>query len=374
MVERAPAEVTRPIKVLSFLTTSGYGGTEMQVLYALRHLDPALFEMETWILRDPGPLAQLFLQGGRVKHFGYRGNLLRVAASVARALCEQHFDILHLYGLKVNLIGRLLGAALGYRNVVCGQRNIDSHRRALHVWLDRLTSPLVNMYVSNSYAGRDILLEREKIPASKIQVVHNGIDLTRFRCKWYDPNVSDSSHTTTILICVASLTRKKDHVTLVEAALRLKQRGYSFQLWLVGDGPERANIVAEIETRDLANYVHMLGVRDDVPDLLMRSDIFVLSSLWEGLPNAVMEAMAVGLPVVSTDVGGVQELIVHGDTGLLVSPGEPVALAQTLETLMVDRQRAKQIGLNANRYIQSHFDISARVAQLGHIYMELVGM
>jgi glycosyltransferase involved in cell wall biosynthesis len=168
-----------------------------------------------------------------------------------------------------------------------------------------------------------------------------------------------------VLLTVGRLQAPKDYSTLIAALERLRE--LSVRTRIVGDGPDRATISAAIHDRGLAESVELLGDRDDVETLLASADCFVLSSLSEGLPLSVLEAMATGLPVVASDVGGVHELVVDGVTGALVPPSDPDALAAALQALLADRERGAQLGaagrarvladFTVDRFQQAHLDL-----------------
>ena len=138
-----------------------------------------------------------------------------------------------------------------------------------------------------------------------------------------------------LLLNVGGLRKPKGHIILLEAAAILKKKGISFSLVIAGEGKLRPDLERAIEKLRLVSNVCLLGQRDDIPELMSAADIFVLSSLWEGLPGVVLEAMASGLPVVSTNVGGVSELVVENETGFLVPPKNPQLLAEAIERMLL---------------------------------------
>ena len=144
------------------------------------------------------------------------------------------------------------------------------------------------------------------------------------------------------------------------------------KLWLVGDGPLRPAVEKAIVKMGLERKVLFLGIRDDVPQLLAASDVFVLSSDYEGVPLTVLEAMAAGKPVVATAVGGVPELIEDGETGILVPPRNPEALAQGILRLAKDASLRQRMGKAARERAQERFDISRTAREYEALYLRLL--
>ena len=205
---------------------------------------------------------------------------------------------------------------------------------------------------------RQALVANESIPADRIEVIYNGIDLTAYaggdcaeqrRAVRGDLRLGGDDF---VIAQVARLDSIKDHVTSVRALALLAARRPGVHLLIIGDGPQRSEIAAEIERQGVGGRVHLLGLRRDVPALLAACDAAMLTSLSEGIPLSLIEGMAQGLPVVSTDVGGVREVVTEGGNGLLCPVGDATAIASALGRLADDgafRQRLGQDGRQAAR-------------------------
>jgi glycosyltransferase involved in cell wall biosynthesis len=170
---------------------------------------------------------------------------------------------------------------------------------------------------------------------------------------------------------VGRLLPVKDHATFLAALAVLRQRGLPFQAVIVGDGPLRRALADSARALDLSSSVRFVGNRDDVAALLAGLDVFVQSSISEGLSNTVLEAMASGVPVVATDVGGTGELVEPGYTGLLAPASNPAALASAIGTLATDAPARQRMGLAARARAQSTFTLSGMVAAYERLYVEL---
>jgi glycosyltransferase involved in cell wall biosynthesis len=170
------------------------------------------------------------------------------------------------------------------------------------------------------------------------------------------------------IVTVGRLAFPKDPLTLVRALARVRASGHLFRASFVGDGPDAADVAAEIRAVGLESSVELCGARSDVGAVLARSDVFVLSSRSEGGPISILEAMAAGLPVVASDVGGVREQVADGATGLLVPPGDPDALAGALERLLADPDLRRRLGAVGLERARERFDLPRLRAEHLELY------
>jgi glycosyltransferase involved in cell wall biosynthesis len=195
---------------------------------------------------------------------------------------------------------------------------------------------------------KQALIDNEGIAAARIDVIYNGVRMSDFRA---DDGLRQQvrselgiSPQAPVAILVARLDHLKDHATAVRTAQRVRERFPEFRLVLAGDGPERPKIEAEIAARNLAGCVQLLGMRTDVRRLLAAADVFLLTSISEGIPVTLIEAMGAALPVVSTAVGGVSEVVVPEQTGLLAPSGDDTGLAAALCRVFADQAAARRFG------------------------------
>jgi sugar transferase (PEP-CTERM/EpsH1 system associated) len=211
--------------------------------------------------------------------------------------------------------------------------DLDGLRHA-RLRVRRLLTPFVDMHVTVSEHLQQWLLEHVRVRPEKVRVVPNGVDTTRFK-PLVDRDRLRQQHgyapTDLVFGAVGRLTPVKDYRALLEAFQQLSQRQSRSRLLIVGDGPDRPGLEAELQQRGLAARVQLAGFREDVAPWLGMMDVFVHPSLMEGMSNSVLEAMAVGLPVVATAVGGTPEIVEPGVTGLLVPPATPAALLDAMD-------------------------------------------
>ncbi|WP_090251602.1 TIGR03088 family PEP-CTERM/XrtA system glycosyltransferase [Ectothiorhodospira marina] len=246
--------------------------------------------------------------------------------------------------------------------------------------LRRLLSPFVHRHLAVS---SDLLeyLHRIGIPGGRAALLYNGVSTQRFKPRSpadapLMPPGFDTSQGTLVIGTVGRMQPVKDQVSLVRAFAQLRSlRPEMFErlrLVLVGDGPERDAIAREVEHLDVSDQVWLTGARDDTPILLAGMDIFVLPSLAEGTPVTVLEAMASGLPVVASRVGGLPELVVEGETGSLVPPSSPAALAKVLVHYLDDPARIRREGQAARKRVETAFSLSAMIHRYDELYAGLL--
>ena len=215
---------------------------------------------------------------------------------------------------------------------------------------------------------RTALLEQIGPIDAKISVICNGVDVRRYSqpgdraAVRHQLGLPEDAH---LMVLVGTLKRQKGHRYLIEAAQQALPRHQKLHILLAGDGELGDELRAQTRELGLSKHVHFLGSRSDIPALLAACDSFVLPSLWEGLPMALIEAMASGLPVIATEVSGTKQVMIPGETGLLVAPGDVAALAQAIDTLLSDGERAKAMGAAARLRVEAAF--SARQQAREHI-------
>jgi glycosyltransferase involved in cell wall biosynthesis len=240
---------------------------------------------------------------------------------------------------------------------------------------DTLSSGNVDMFISNSEAGRQSRIDREKFPPEKIITIHNGVDIPpEFTEKGrISARESFGLHSSQFVVSVIANFRKmKGHYDIIKASRHL--RDISDLLFVfAGDGPLKNEIMAAVEKDDwLKRHVLFPGIIDNPQHLLQASDVFLLPSLWEGCPASVLEAMAAGIPVVASSVGGIPELIDNKETGILIPPGSPEEITQALHILYKDDKLRKRLSVNARSHAIEHFSLDKMVEKIETVFQTLL--
>ncbi len=294
---------------------------------------------------------------------------------------NKRIDLIRTYGLKAHIIGRIVGKWLNIPVNITSVRNTDPWRKWYHTLLDRLTSGWTDLYISNSEAGRVATHRRERIPLSKIITIPNGIDLSDYEpynTNAHQINVEyrqqfDIAPHAPILGTIANLREQKGHKTIVDAFLLIQEKISDVKCLFVGDDLLGGEIHRYIQDRQLEHAFILTGLRQDIPQLLTMFDAFILPSLWEGIPRAILEAMAMKKPVVTTAVGGIPEVVEPGRTGVFIPPNDPQILADTLVSLLNDPKRLSDMGQAGYERIQQFFSLDAVVASTENVYDCLMG-
>jgi L-malate glycosyltransferase len=226
-------------------------------------------------------------------------------------------------------------------------------------------------------AVRGALIANEGIPAERIEVIYNGIDLEAYRDGQSQREATRRqlglADDDVAVIQVARLDSLKDHPTAVAAMAELAPGHPRARLLIVGEGAERARIEAAVRERGVSGSVRLVGLRTDVPRLLSAADVFLLTSISEGIPLTLIEAMAAGLPCVSTRVGGIPEVVVDGETGVLAEPSKPESVAAALGKLVADASLRRRLGEAGRGRALRLFDDQAMHAAYDRIYRQMLG-
>lgn len=242
-------------------------------------------------------------------------------------------------------------------------------------FLEWLTRPLVKKYLANSAAVKRFYVHHLGVNQEKIVVLPNGIDLNQFSSFAEDTKTRESlgfSHDDTVIICVANLHPNKGHRYLLEAFEQIYQKRKDVRLLLVGAGAEKSNLEKQITNYTSRDHILFLGKRADIPVLLNASDIFVLTTFFEGMSNALMEAMAAGLPIITTDIEENRELVTHHETGLLIPVKNSRALEEALTELLENKILRTQLSSQAKQYIQTHFSLDTIAKDWNKLLVEYI--
>jgi glycosyltransferase involved in cell wall biosynthesis len=363
------------MKVLHLITELELGGAERLLVTMLPRLDRKRFEVSVAYLYGEAPLRpELERAGIRVTKLDSQSKCdLRAFSRLVQLLREERVEILHTHLIQADLMGYF--AARRARVPVMISTKHNTHYFRSHAsWLARLDAFVnrrLTRVVAVSDAVKDFYIRTQQLAADRIEVIHNGIDLERFRdAKPLARSALGCTDSERIVCAVGSLTEKKGHSVLLRAWSEVVRAQAAARLLLVGDGPLRGELERRVGELGLKDMVRFLGRRQDVPEILRASDLFVLPSLWEGFGIVVVEAMAAGLPVIASNVDGVGEIVRPEQDGLLVSPGDPAGLAQAVLRVLNDRQFAQQLaGAGAER--AARFSIMASAEALQRLYATL---
>ncbi|MCA9271200.1 MAG: glycosyltransferase, partial [Planctomycetales bacterium] len=350
---------------------------EVLLVNLIRGLDRKLFAPELCCLKELGPLGEQLADEvpAHSQLIGCRWDV-SVLWRLTRLMRSRKVDAVVTVGAGDKMFWGRLAAWLAGVPVVCS---------ALHStgWpdgvgrLNRLLTPLTDAFIGVAQPHGRFLVEFERFPAAKVRVIPNGVDTNRFQPR--PEAAAQLRHELGIPAdapvagLVAALRPEKNHELFLETAALVSRRIPAAHFVLAGDGPQRQIIEAAIDRLKLRDRVHLLGTRSDVPEVLSTCDVFLLTSDNEASPVSILEAMAVGLPVVATQVGSVPESVVQGETGFLAPPGDAAALAAGVEPLLADAALRGRFGAAGRRHVEATGSLSAMVRGYEQLLLELHG-
>ncbi len=333
------------------------------------------------LLDQVGTLGEaLAADGYTVCHLERKPGLdLGCARRLTRFVREQNVDLIHAHQYTpffYALTSRLFRSRVPVVFTEHGRWHPDYPRRKRMVF-NHLMTRRRDRFLGVGQAVRKALIDNEGLPAERVEVVYNGINLAPFESPTSDAAAVRGelglSEEDFVIIQVARLDGLKDHPTAVRTMAHLVPAVPHAKLILVGEGPERAKIEPLIRELGLGEHVKLLGARRDVPRLLFAADAFLLSSISEGIPLTIIEGMAARLPVVSTDVGGVREILGDPPVGLLAPSGDDEKLAEALTRLAKEPALRTKLGEQGCRRAFDMFSEQTMHARYAEIFDEVIG-
>jgi glycosyltransferase involved in cell wall biosynthesis len=378
MRREAEAMGEQPIRLVQFTRSFYIGGTEVQVLELLRGL-PSSYQLQVGVLQQAGPLMGSLRQlGFEPEEFPLNGSLARPNTGwqilrLARWFQRHRVELVHVHDFYATMVV-VPAAKLAGTKVIVGRLDLahwhGPRRRAVYTQVTRMADHVV----ANAEAIRRMLVEEEGIPASRVSVIHNGLDLSRFDDRarqGLQAPVPDTGGAP-VVVHVANMNHPvKRQEDLLQALALLRGQGLTLHAFLVGDGPRRPELERQAAALGVADRAHFLGHRADVPALYTRATMGVLCSTAEGMSNAVMEGMAAGLPMVVTAVGGNTDLILDGKRGRVVRPLQPEELAQALRWMLEHPEQARDLGAAARGFVRRELSLERLVQRHDALYQQV---
>lgn len=363
------------LNVVQLIDVTGGGGAEKVLVDLALNLDRSRYNVSVCATRQARNYQPLLDSAGvrtMVLDRRSRWETYKMA-EVVRMLRRERVHVLHTHLFGSNTWGRLLGR-LARVPVIIAHEHWSSRGRN-EIWMDRLMYRLSDRILVTSEASKQIVMNREHIPARYLSVVYNGVDISKFAARDDRAAVREELGVPADAVLIGAVGRltadKGGQDVLIRAVGEVRKTCPQVRLVMVGDGPLRPGLEQLTAQLGLGETVNFAGLRSDVPRLLGALDVFVLPSEREALPVAVLEAMAAGLPVVATRVGGLPEVVEDGETGFLVPPGDVAAMQAVLEKLAGDPALAARLGASGQAHVQAHFTVQQMVHQVERLYDQL---
>ncbi len=371
------------MRVTFCLTSFIVGGTELNAIRTAEGLDRRKFDLSVFALSREGPLIERYEAAGIPVHIFDTPSFtdlrtLPQTIRLARFLKDNRTQVLHAHSIYANVFGVPAGIIAGVPCIISSRRWWRRQvSRPLGVG-NRIADRLAHRVLTNAQGVAALLADEEGVPPSKITVLPNFVDSEGFDTPspeaLRDLRAALGVHADQKVVgIVARLAPVKDHRTLIEAFAQVHRSHPEWVLALAGDGDQRAALEGQVADLGLSDAVRFAGLLPHQPSAHHAFDLSVLSSLSEGFPNSVAEAMAAGNAVVGTNVGGVPDAIDHGVTGLLVPSKDPPAMATALQRLMSDDVERGRMGDAGFKKAQRHFTRDRVLEQLEAIYRDVLG-
>ncbi|MFC7135305.1 MULTISPECIES: glycosyltransferase [Salinibaculum] len=360
------------------------GGTERTLVDLATSLNRDRFNPTVFTVFDRNPLASE-LDGVSHRSLGVRSSAddkqsyhyraadqtqyLRAPVRFLSAVRREQPDVLQSFLFFDNVIARMAGLVSPATTVITGVRSVPTDPHPLKTVADMATIRASDVIVSNSEAGAEFAIDRGA-PAERVTVIRNGRRLGKYRDATPvglrdDIDVPENSP---VVGSVGRFIERKGHQDLIAAWPQIRSANPDSHMVLVGDGPRRDALCRQARALGCSGSIHFTGVRDDIPQLLALMDVFVFPSYFEGLPGALQEAMAAGLPIVATAVNGNDELITNEETGLLIPAEAPNAIGDAVNKLLGDRTLADELGQSASREATEQYSLSSMVSDFESVY------
>lgn len=356
-------------RVLCVTDVAGIGGSERRLLHlaaGLRGVDPSFC-----VLGASGPLIDRLRGLGREAiALDLRGGAdnARVLARLIQLARRSGASIVHGQNRTAAFLAAIAGRAIRAPGVVATRTYTATGTGGRHAFLDRATSATVDVTIAVSEAARDAL-RSEGVPERKLRLIPNGVDQAALEIAAARAARRPGSR---LVVSVGNLHPVKGHEVLVRAMRRVIHAHGDARLAIVGEGTLRGELAALAARLGIEDRVELLGFQASVAEQLGGAACFVLPSLDEGMSNALLEAMAIGLPAIATRVGGNTEVVDHPRSGLLVPPGDPDALAEAIMRVLGDPNLADALGEAAASRVRERYSLAAMLRSYESLYGELL--
>ena len=363
-----------------FTDTFLHGGTERQLVRIACSMDPYKYEVTVGCLRRVGPLlSEVEAAGIQVVEFPihsfYTFHTARVFGRLVRFLRKQQIAVLHAFDFYTDVFAVPAAWLAGVQVILASRREITGLRSAKQRLALRIAREFATGVVVNSEAARQHLVGLRPRSRQKVAILPNCIDLEKLKPRLPMKEVREQLRipiAVPLVGVLGNLRPEKDVGTFIRAAKHIRMDLPDARFLLIGDGSERESLMKLAAELGLSDTTYFLGDRRDVPDLLAALDVLVLTSTTESSPNAILEGMAVGLPVVATNIGGIPELVTHGLTGYLFPPGDARVLAGFVVHLMREPSLRQKMGSAGRERVERDFSVATVLKKLGAFYNEML--
>lgn len=364
------------IKVLQLVEGFNFGGAETKLLELVKHMDKDRFETTVVSLGLGNEIEDKFHNelDCRVMTFQRQKQIdFKLLARVRDFIRDEKIDIVMTTLFYADVLGAMAGKSGGAKGVfswetISSPKWLVPHR----LWSYRYAIRRADKVISVSKATATWLVEKRKVNPGKVMIIPYGVNLDKFNStiKSVTRRSIGVNDDDIVIGQVSRLNEQKGHTYLIDAAPAIIAKQPKVKFVLVGDGPLRAELTQHIKANGVEDHFILLGFRQDVHEILPLFDVFTLPSLYEGLPNVVLEAMACALPVVATPVDGTKEAVIDKETGFLVPVGDVEQLAEKLLDVVSNDELKLKLGMAGRRRVEDEFSLEGQVKKFENLYEE----
>lgn len=360
---------SKKIKIVYIITTLLRGGAERLLVDLAANINRNKFDVSVISLIRGGPLAEILEdQGIEVAVFSKKTKLgLGLLWQVYKYLKNKKPQIVHTHLFGADAWGRLAAILAGVPVIISTEHNINLSES----WLKRLIKKFLSLFtdkiIAVSEGVKEYSIQKDKISSKKIEVIYNGIDLEKFSfrgARKIDLNNIRAG-------VIARLSEQKGHLYLIRATPDIAKKYPSFSLKIIGRGELGERLKKEVRRLKLEKQVEFWGERNDIAEILKELDLFILPSLWEGLGIAVLEAQAVGVPVLVSNAGGLKEIVKDRENGILFEPGKSEDIFKAVDWALAHQDELILMVRQARKDAEERFDIRKMVLGYERVYKEL---
>lgn len=367
----------RKIKIMFCIARLVIGGTEQQLLDFITEMDRSRYDVIVCPLVSGGGLFREFeranipivVVGRKHKYDPF------ILWRLIKIIKQERVDILHTFLYTANFWGRIAGQLAGVPIIIASERGVDISKKRFHFFIDRIISPWTNLIITNAEWLKKFYTQNACINPDKFKIIHNGIKLDRFHVHVNEEHKKRElkiPSNYSVVCTIGRLHPLKGHQFLLQAAQKVLKSDNNVIFLIVGDGIMRNQLESLAEQLQIGDYVRFTGFRRDIGEILSITDVFAFPTLSEGLPNVLLEAMAMKKPIVATNIDGNREIIEDNVTGILVPPENSKQLADGILRLLRDRELAARLARSGHCKLEKDFAFDVMVQKIQNTYEELI--
>ncbi len=367
------------IPILYVFAALPVGGAEQLLVSEMEGLDKDLFSPLVCVISEKGPIGELIEKMGfpviplhRMKKNQFDYGIIR---ELKKLMARERISIVHTHLYDGGKYGRIAARMAKVPVIIHSVHNIYVKRRSKHHWFNWGLSFFTDRIIAVSEAVKASVVRYDRISPKKIEVIYNGIDLSQGDLLPDRQALRSRLGITPeemVIGVVARLEEQKGHRVLLEALSLMPELPASLKIVIIGDGKLRSQLEQDTLKRGLSSQVIFWGTRKPIFPILKALDFFLLPSLWEGFSLAILEAMAMGLPVIATKVGGAEEVITSGRHGLLIPPGDAPRLAEAIQEALLHRDKYLEMARKGKERVTQNFSKDRHVALLQDLYLSVL--